>query len=244
MSQNVAAKVPALSTDQMREVDRLMVEEYGIELIQMMENAGRSLAELARRLSGGTAAGKSIIVLCGTGNNGGGGMAAARFLHNWGARVQVVLTGEASRLKRVPARQWSVIEKLGLGSLSRGPGQQPWLADLVLDAMLGYGSEGDPRPPLSDWIEWANSSSIPVLSLDAPSGLDTTTGRPGDPCIRAAATLTLALPKLGLLRPEAKSFVGEIYLADIGVPPELYAASSLGIGVGAIFAREPIVRLG
>jgi NAD(P)H-hydrate epimerase len=131
-----------------------------------------------------------------------------------------------------------------MGSPSGDPGRQLANADLILDAMLGYGAEGDPRPPLSDWIERANSSGIPIVSLDAPSGLDTTTGRPGDPCIRAAATLTLALPKLGLLTPEARSFVGELYLGDIGVPPELYAAPSLDIEVGALFAGESIIRVG
>jgi NAD(P)H-hydrate epimerase len=232
-------EIPALSTEQMKEVDRLMVEEFGIGLIQMMENAGRNLAELARRFSGGTVLGKSIIVLCGPGNNGGGGMVAARHLHNWGAQVQVVLIGDVTRLKEVPARHWKIVEKLRLNriTLDLGP------ADLILDALLGYGARGDPRPPLSDWIERANASNVPILSLDSPSGLDTTTGEPGKPCVRAEATMTLALPKTGLLAPQAKHFVGKLYLADIGVPPELYATPSLGFYVDTLFAEDAILQV-
>ncbi|HEX9840676.1 MAG TPA: NAD(P)H-hydrate epimerase [Anaerolineales bacterium] len=251
MNDKVSAKIPALSTEQMKEVDRLMVQQFGIELIQMMENAGRSLAELARRLTGGRVLGKSIIVLCGTGNNGGGGMVAARHLHNWGAQavaprqargsngVQVVLIGDAAQLKKVPARQWKIIEKLGLNTIA--PDLKS--ADLILDALLGYGAQGDPRPPVSDWIERANASGVPILSLDSPSGLDTTTGEPGKPCVRAEATMTLALPKTGLLTSQARPFVGKLYLTDIGVPPELYAAPSLGFEVNTLFAEGAILQV-
>jgi NAD(P)H-hydrate epimerase len=239
MNDKVSAKIPALSTEQIKEVDRLMVQQFGIELIQMMENAGRSLAELARRLTGGRVLGKSIIVLCGTGNNGGGGMVAARHLHNWGVQVQVVLIGDRAQLKKVPARQWKIIEKLGLNTIALDLKS----ADLILDALLGYGAQGDPRPPVSDWIERANASGVPILSLDSPSGLDTTTGEPGKPCVRAEATMTLALPKTGLLTSHARPFVGKLYLADIGVPPELYAAPSLGFEVNTLFAEGAILQV-
>lgn len=234
------AALPSLSTHQMKEVDRLMVEEIGIGLIQMMENAGRNLAELARRLCNRMIRGRSIVVLCGIGNNGGGGMVAARHLHNWGAQIQVGLIGDPSRLKAVPAHQWSIVQHLGLDRPT--PDLKP--ADLILDALLGYGAQGDPRPPLAEWIDRANSSGVPILSLDSPSGLDTTTGRPGQPCIRAKATMTLALPKTGLLVPSAKPFVGELYLADIGVPPELYASPSLGLDAVSLFTDDSIIRIG
>jgi NAD(P)H-hydrate epimerase len=233
-------KIPALTTDQMREVDRLMVESYNISLIQMMENAGRSLAELARRILDGNAAGKTIIVLCGPGNNGSGGMVAARHLHNWDADVQVVLAVEPARLKPVPAQQWAILKAMGLDRFEINP--EP--ADLILDALLGYGASGDPRPAVLKWIRWANAQSAPILSLDTPSGLDTTSGMAHDPTVRATATLTLARPKTGLLLPEAKGFVGELYLADIGVPPEVYATSSLGLTVESVFTHDSIVRIG
>lgn len=228
-----------LTTDQMIEVDRLMIEEWGITLLQMMENAGRNFAELARRQLGGTIKDSRIVVLCGTGNNGGGGMTAARHLHNWGAHVEAILAGDENRLKDVPAHQWRIMRKMGITRSTLELNS----ADLILDTMLGYGAKGDPRPPIADWIYLANESGHPILSLDSPSGLDTTTGIPGSPCIHASATLTLALPKTGLLVPTAKPFVGDLYLADISVPPELYAAPSLGLQVKSPFGEDTIVKL-
>jgi len=207
--------LPILTTNQMIEVDRLMIEEWGITLIQMMENAGRNFAELARRQLGGSVGGKRIAVLCGNGNNGGGGMTAACHLHNWGAHVEAILVGDEDRLKDIPALQWQILQKMGIARSALELNN----ADFILDAMLGYGAKGDPRPPIADWIEFANRSEHPILALDFTSGLDTTTGIPGSPCIHASATLTLALPKTGLLAPAAKPFVGDLYLADISVPP-------------------------
>jgi NAD(P)H-hydrate epimerase len=231
--------LPVVTTDQMIEVDRLMIEEWGITLLQMMENAGRNFAELARRQLGGAVHGKRVAVLCGHGNNGGGGMTAARHLHNWGAKVEVVLAGDENRLKEIPAHQWRILYNMGIThSAVELSGTH-----LILDAMLGYGSKGDPRLPIADWIQLANASGVRIISLDTPSGLDTTTGLPGSPCIRASATLTLALPKTGLFAPGARPFVGDLYLADLSVPPELYAAPSLGLQLTSPFGEDTIVRL-
>jgi NAD(P)H-hydrate epimerase len=105
--------------------------------------------------------------------------------------------------------------------------------------MIGYGLQGNPRPNVVEWIHWANDSGVTILALDAPSGMDTTTGIPGQPCIQATATLTLALPKVGLLSTLASQYVGELYLGDISVPPELY--QRLGIKIGPIFAEDTII---
>ncbi len=230
--------IPALTTAQMTEVDRLMIEEYGILLIQMMENAGRSLAEVARRMLNGQLVGRKIAVLSGAGNNGGGGMAAARHLHNRGADVRAKFVGAPERLKDIPAHQWRILQTMGLAN-----NDDPDLAraDLIVDALIGYGLTGDPQGPVAEWIERANAANRPILSLDTPSGLDTTTGAPGQPCIRAAATLTLALPKTGLLALSAQPFAGDLYLADIGVPPELYRR--LGLDVGPLFADDTLIRV-
>ena len=230
--------IPALTTAQMAEVDRLMIEEYGILLVQMMENAGRSLAEMARRMLNGQLAGRKIAVLSGAGNNGGGGMVAARHLHNRGADVRVKFVGDPERLKDIPAHQWRILQRMGLANhddpdLTR--------ADLIVDTLIGYGLTSNPRDPVAEWIVRANTVQRPILSLDAPSGLDTTSGTPGNPCIRATTTLTLALPKTGLLAPAARPFVGDLYLADISVPPELYRR--LGLDVGPLFADDTIIRI-
>jgi NAD(P)H-hydrate epimerase len=236
---NTVPNLPWLTRAQMVEVDRLMIEEWHISLIQMMENAGRGLAELTRRLLDGAVAGKRVVVLSGTGNNGGGGMVAARHLHNWGAQVGVVLVGSVERLTGVPAQQYHITHKMGL--LAANPDLQA--ADMIIDAMIGYGLSGAPRPPAAEWITRANDSGVPILALDIPSGLDATSGVPYDPCMRAAATLTLALPKQGLRAPEAVPYVAALYLADIGVPPEVYAAPSLGLQVVSPFHTETIVKL-
>lgn len=236
----MSLRIPVISTTQMMEVDRLMIEEFGIQLIQMMENAGRSLAELSRRMLGRSLRAKRIAVLCGGGNNGGGGMVAARHLRNWGAEILVKLMTPSAQLKGTPAHQFQILEKMGIldnSSIDLST------VDLVIDAMIGYGLTGDPRGTIAEWIERVNNAARPVLSLDTPSGLNTTTGNPGSPCVRATSTLTLALPKIGLLTPQARPFVGDLYLADIGVPPELYSAPSLQFDIGPIFFRDTILRL-
>jgi len=220
-------------------VDRLMINEYGITLEQMMENAGRGLAELARTLLGGSVNERRIAAVCGPGNNGGGGMVAARHLHNWGARVGVTLVSDPERLKETPRHQWRILDKMSLAT----SGARPEESDLCIDALLGYGGRGDPRPPTSQWIERLNVCGAPILALDVPSGLDATTGRPGKPCIRAAATLTLALPKTGLITSTAREFVGDLFVADIGVPRELYANPELGFGVDVIFSGKSMVQV-
>lgn len=228
--------LPSLTTEQMARVDRLMIQEYGILLIQMMENAGRNLAEQTRRMLGGRVTDRRVVVLCGAGNNGGGGMVAARHLRNWRADVLVKLVADSSRLKEVPAHQWRVLQAMGLTNQAEPNLAQ---ADLIIDAMMGYGLTGNPRGEAAVWIERANGSGRRILALDAPSGLDTTIGTPGQPCVRATATLTLALPKTGLLAGRARPFVGDLYVADIGVPPELY--QRLGIQLGPVFAEDTIL---
>jgi len=236
---NELSNLPWLTTTQMVEVDRLMVEEWHINLTQMMENAGRNLAEMVKLFLGGSISGKRIVVLSGTGNNGGGGMVAARHLHNMGAAVEVTVIGSTPHIKDVPAHQLSIIQKMGLLTSNPLLGR----ADVIVDAIIGYGLTGEPRSPVADWIKLANASQTPIIALDTPSGLDATTEIPAKNCIRADVTLTLALPKVGLKTPEARPFVGNLYLADISVPPELYASPSVGLGVISPFSTEPIIKL-
>lgn len=233
--------IPSITSEQMAEIDRIMIEEYGIDLIQMMENAGRNLAELARKILSGRVLERRIAVLCGGGNNGGGGMVAARHLHNWGASVWVRLTSDETQLKEIPAHQWKILERMNIvkARYSNEVSQQP---DLILDAIIGYGLEGDPRDGAARWITWANQQKTPILALDTPSGLDTTTGKPGSPVIQAAHTLTLGLPKTGLIHPDAKPYVGKLYLADISIPAVVY--KRVGVEIGPVFQKKTIVEVG
>jgi NAD(P)H-hydrate epimerase len=225
----------------MREVDRAMIEEIGITLVQMMENAGRHLATLAREKLGGDVSGKRVIILAGRGNNGGGGMVAARRLANWGAQVCVLLAASRERYRGVPAQQLAILEKMGVQIAEATDAAILRDAQLILDALIGYGLRGAPTGATAGLIRAANASSARIIALDAPSGLETTTGSVFDPCIRADATLTLALPKIGLLADAAPAVVGELYVADIGVPPRVYAA--MGIRAPNIFVEAEIVHL-
>jgi len=237
--------IPFLSTAQMIEVDRAMMEDYRIDLVRMMENAGRCLAILSRdRFLDGSPVGKHVTVLAGSGGNGGGVLVAARRLHNWGARVQVLLAQTAEKMTPVPSHQLDILSRMGVDAVGE-PGVLPSGTQpaLIIEGLVGYSLKGAPHGATRDLINWANGQDAPILALDTPSGIDTATGTVFDPAIRAAATMTLALPKEGLRAPGAAACVGELYLADISVPPSLYAEPALGLEVGPIFAAGDVVRL-
>ncbi len=217
--------LPAVTAEQMREVDRIAVSEFGLDLARMMENAGRSLAELAINSFHPGA----VTILVGTGGNGGGGLVAARHLANRGVAVEVLLA--STSLSEVTDRQLNILRHIGIE-----PRDRPSQTDLVIDALIGYSLSGDPRGRFAELIRWTEDH--PVLSLDIPSGLDATTGMVGHPTIMASATLTLGLPKTGLV---ASPTVGELYLADISIPPAVYKA--IGIDVPILFSESQIVRL-
>jgi len=236
-------KIPYLTTQQMIEVDRLMVDVFGIKLVQMMENAGRQLAVLARkRFLDGDPVNKKVIVLAGSGGNGGGAMVSARNLHNWGVKVDVFLTKPVSELSGVIQEQAKILQTMDVELLTVIDLTKDTAPDLIIDGIIGYSLQGAPRGDAAEMINWANSLENPVLSLDVPSGLDAGTGEIHSPAIHAAATMTLALPKTGLRQPDAEN-VGELYLADIGVPPELYDNPLLKLQVGPIFQKDQIIRL-
>ncbi|NOZ07888.1 MAG: NAD(P)H-hydrate epimerase [FCB group bacterium] len=242
----VNLKVPAITIDQMREVDRLMIEDYGITLVQMMENAGRNLAELARNLLGGSVRNKNITVVAGAGNNGGGGLVAGRYLSNYGAEVTVLLGASERKLKSIPLLRWQTLHKLPVKSVA-DPGDISVRllkeSHMIIDAVIGYGLQGEPRGRSEEAIKLINASENPrILSLDIPSGLNGDTGQASASCIRAEATLTLALPKKGLFNPDAKKYTGALYLADIGVPPSLY--HRIGLNEQVIFGEEAIISIG
>jgi NAD(P)H-hydrate epimerase len=225
----------------MREVDRLMTEEAGISLSQMMENAGRCLATRARDMLGGDLRGQRTTVLAGRGGNGGGGLVAARRLSVWGAAVTVVLAQAREEMRGVPKLQLTILEWMGIPIQVRGTQTAELFAEseLIVDALIGYSLRGAPAEPVASLIRMANASDRPILALDLPSGLDGDTGLPSDPTIRAGETLTLALPKRGLLNPLARRWVGKLSLADISVPEAVYRR--MGLAVGPIFARSDIV---
>ena len=235
----IAQHWPEIDAAGMAEVDRLMVESLGITLPQMMENAGRALATLARdRYLAGDVQGRRIVVLAGSGGNGGGAMTAARRLLAWGSEVHLVLAPDEHTLKGVPADQLAIIRQIGLR-----PGVLPGGAmDLILDGLVGYSLQGAPRGRVAELIKWANTQVAPTLALDVPSGFDARIGSIHDPTTHADATLTLALPKRGLLARRNAHVTGALYLADISVPAALYARLPKPLKVPP-FAGGDILRL-
>jgi NAD(P)H-hydrate epimerase len=234
----------SVTVDQMRRVDELTVHKYGIFLVQMMELAGFNLMSLTRRVLEGSLNNKSVVVLAGKGNNGGGGLVAARHMYNCGAKV-LVLVSQRQQINPIVKARLQTLRALGIKILffnkKLNIRQILSESDLLIDALIGYSLEGNPRYPISEIIEQANASPTAIVSLDLPSGLDANTGKSYRPCIKADHTLTLALPKKGLLKNEAREYIGKLYLADIGIPPSLY--KEIGIEVGNIFKDEAIVRI-
>jgi NAD(P)H-hydrate epimerase len=235
--------IPTVTVAQMREVDRIMVDELHIGLLQMMENAGRCLAAHARDWLGGELIGRHIVVLAGSGGNGGGGLVAARRLTIWGATASVVLGQPRDEMRGVPGHQLEILDRLRIRSWTPDQFSPDALthADAILDALIGYSLQGPPREPIASIIRAANHADAPVIALDVPSGLDADSGRATDPTISAATTLSLALPKIGLVRPAAREWVGDLYLADISVPAQVY--QRLGLETGPIFAASDIVTV-
>ena len=227
-----------LSAEEMAKADSMAIESYGIDVLSLMENAGLRTAEVAREMLGGDVLGKAVCCLVGRGNNGGDGLVAARHLYDWGARVQVMLGGPREGVRDVPAKQLATVEKIGIEIA--GPEGEIGETDLLVDALLGYGSKGDPRGSIATLITKASRSVARTLAVDIPSGLDATSGEPGHPCIDADLTLTFGLPKVGFLNPKARGLLGDLYLADISLPPNVYTYFSQE---SSLFRTRPVVRI-
>ena len=242
------ATVPSVTAEQMAEVDRLAVEDFGIDLLQMMEQAGSHLAELVRVELGGDLRGRRVVVAVGPGNNGGGGLVAARHLANRGASVRVVLARPVGRLSDAGRHQLATLLQMSVDccvAIYDVPddelARELSAADAVVDAVLGYRGSGPPRDGVRWLVDRLADATVPVISLDLPSGLDADSGTVADVAVSASATLTLGLPKPGLFTAEGRQRAGRVHLADIGLPAALYRR--LGLDAGALFAGGRILRL-
>lgn len=228
-------EVVAITTDQMRQVDRVAIEVTGPNLYQMMENAGRNLAQATIEVLGDNWRWAQVAVLAGPGGNGGGAICAARHLANRDVDVIVVIT-DAERITPVPAYQLEIYRAAG-GVVAALTDLDRLRPDVVLDGIIGYSLQGAPLGEALQMIEWAGRAGCPAISLDVPSGVDSTTGVAGGACVRPVLTMTLALPKTGLV----PARTGELQLADLGIPRAVYEA--LGISYRAPFEAAHRVAL-
>ena len=180
----------------------------------------------------------SFLILCGPGNNGGGGLTAARHLINRGFKTDILLVKDANEFIGIPKHVLAILINMGIE-----PECDPTLSEysLIIDAMIGYGLIGSPKGDVNLWINKINESSRPILALDVRSGFDARLGIPYQPCAHAHSTLTLALLKSGLIKQKAKPYVGELFLADISVPDHLH--KSMNLGVSPIFKQNSIIKI-
>ena len=239
----IEESVPFLTEQEMREVDRAMVDDYGVALVQMMEHAGRNLANVARTVFfRGSVKSRNVLVAAGPGGNGGGGLSGARQIHNMGAVVTVALTAPIDNMIAETALQLRTLQASGVRVIQANELDLGG-TDLVIDAIFGYSLRGDPRGEAAGLIEQIVRSELPVLSNDIPSGIEATSGRIGNPSIKATATVTIALPKSGLKEPAAKPLVGNLFLGNIAVPPDLYPRSFPDMPLKNPFEAGDIVQI-
>nr|AGF93156.1 sugar kinase [uncultured organism] len=217
----------------MEKVDQVAIEEFGINVLQMMENAGRSLAtEVIRSSKSGP-----VTVLAGAGGNGGGGLCCARHLLNHGFEVNIVLDHPRDELSTPVQRQLEILKSSGLKPIKWGKKEEKiGEAKVVVDALIGYGLKNSPRGKTLDLINICGEIDSGIVSLDVPSGLDSTTGNAPGARIYPDRTLTLALPKTGLTEVN-----GEILLLDIGIPSGVF--NKLNIPYKSPFEESYIIKL-
>lgn len=224
-----SSALPSLSSAQVKAVDALAAERFGIPVGWLMEAAGWQVARFCEA---------PATVVCGAGNNAGDGLAAARHLHRWG-RLANVCCLAPDRLKGAAAAELEALQRCGVEvatDLALGA------APLVVDAIFGTGLSRAPEGRFAEWIEAINGAGRRVVAIDVPSGLDADSGLAYAPAVRADLTVTLGLPKPGLYVADGPELSGELWVADIGVPSEAFQA--LGIDVPReLFAGSDRVRL-
>jgi NAD(P)H-hydrate epimerase len=232
--------LPYITVEQMKKVESATTSKYGITVMQMMENAGLNTAILARDLFlKKNLHEKKVMVVAGTGGNAGIAMAAARHLSIWGAQVSIALTDSSGKFKPETIAQFSICQKMKIPIVDKIEN-----ADLVIDGILGSGISGEPKAKVAKFIEMINLSKADVLSIESPSGLDLETGVPGKPTVKASATLVLAIPKMGHFKLHATKLIGDLYMADISIPPEIYPSLKIeNSGLKKAFQENTVVKI-
>lgn len=213
-----------LSVAQIRAIDRHAIDALGIPGVVLMENAGRGCAEHILTLLDAHAAGR-VAILCGPGNNGGDGFVIARRLRLAGVAVDVVLAAPPEKSGGDAGVNLRIIARMGLTptradlDLAAAVAQIQGAA-VVVDALLGTGSQGAPRGALAALIEAANAAPGRRVAIDIPSGLDADSGAVHAPCFCADLTITMVAPKVGFAAPTAARVLGRVVIVDIGAPAD------------------------
>ena len=223
-----------VTAEEMREIDRKAIREFGVPSLQLMEKAGEEVAEAVREMLGHLP-GKRVAIFAGQGNNGGDGFVAARYLLGEGVEVKTYLLGRkeevkgdaGANLKRLTQPVEEVKENKDLDKVRDDLAR----VNLIIDALLGTGARGEVRGILRETIALLNESSPPIISVDIPSGLEGNKGKPLGACIKAVRTVAMGLPKRGLVLYPGAEYVGELKIADIGIPSEVLNAQGLKVNL-------------
>jgi len=237
----MTAMSAGLTRQQIRRLDDIAINELRIPGVVLMENAGRGAADVVRDLIARKNARRAVI-FCGRGNNGGDGFVIARHLLNAGLMVEVCLIVPESALRGDAETNHRILRNMGFGMTPLDTPQRMREAatglttgDVVVDALLGTGFQGEVRQPVADLIAAINEApKAATVAIDIPSGLDCDTGRPGGVAIRADVTVTFAAEKTGLSQMGALEWTGEVQVVDIGTPPSLIERVLRGDQPGSI----------
>ena len=211
-----------LTREQARRIDRAAEERYGVPVLMLMENAGRSAADVVCDMLDNDCVGQ-VLVLCGVGNNGGDGLVLARHLHNRGADAHVLIVGDPAKYRGEALVNFKITQAMGIHTfvvdVAKLERSRP---TLIVDAIFGTGLTERPRDPFDEVARAAMSTGSPILSLDIPSGLDADTGEPLSPqTIRATRTVTFVAAKKGFSSEPARRYLGQVVVGDIGCPRRL-----------------------
>mgnify|MGYP006277693359 CR=1 FL=1 len=219
-------ELPLVTAEQASAISERMLGVNNQTRYQMMECAGLAVSRIALQYTSEIY--PRIAILVGKGDTAGCALVAAKNLARRGGRLQVILTESPQNLREAPKVQLEILQGLyqetpvhDLSELTADTLPEMPECDLIIDGLLGMGIRGVPREPLATLISTANNAAVPTISVDLPSGLHPDSGLPALPTILAAATVCLGIPKTGLTQNRAQSFLGEVYLADIGLCPEV-----------------------
>lgn len=228
-----------VTAGEMKEIDRISIEEIGIPSSVLMNNAGKAVADFISR----EFPGRSVCVFCGKGNNGGDGFTAAYYLFNMGYNVTVYLSGSKDEVPETSGIFLSLCRKSGIeihevngGSLSSVSLPPDCI---IIDAVFGTGFDGAARGIPLEFIKKINETGVPVVSVDIPSGLPSDGKAPGGESVYADYTITIGLPKISLVTYPGKSFCGKLITADIGFPSSLTSSDKLK----AALINDELIRI-
>lgn len=216
----------SITAREMKQIDQFTIKKIGLPAMVLMENAGRLVFEKSVEKYGNPA-GRRVLIFCGKGGNGGDALVGARYFSRAGARVQIVLLSSPQELSAETAQNYKIVKNLRIKIFIPGlnlSSVKNFLkkTEFVIDGIFGFGFRGKVKGIYGRVIKLINkiglnNKFLKIISIDVPSGLDATSGGVSGEAVRADLTVTLGWPKTGLLKDQARKFVGELKVVDIGL---------------------------